>query len=141
MIRQFLDRLKGVQRISDPVFGPLARRGANGLLEGIMHFPPTGESVELLIDSSTGVPTAHQHQYWLELQQRYAELLPEIRTSLRLDPTDLGDSRAAGDFRLVVIDLQSDDPFSGDVELTYEFGGDIRSVALRGWQPTEAIPE
>ena len=132
MLRKFIDRLKGVQDISDPTFGSLRRVGPNGLLEGVAHFPPTGERVDLLVDSSTGLPTASQQAYWLELQKQYAAILPDILISLGAEQSGSG---AVGEFRLVVIDLQSDDPFSGDVELTYERGDDVRSVALSGWRP------
>jgi hypothetical protein len=134
MFRALIDRVQGLQRSIDPVFGTLAARGRDAPWEGSVHCGPTGSSVDVLLDAGPSGPTSAQRRYFSDFSDRYDGLLQAIQKLLPVDGSG---------YQLVCIDFQSPDPFSGRVELTYERArdGDLQSITIRGWRPELFIPE
>lgn len=128
MLRVLLDRLQGVQRTTDPVFGALKAQGPKAPWEGSVNFAPTRNTVDVLLDAGPAGPTSTQRRYLSELSGRYETLFQEIQ---KLLPGD------ASGYELVCIDFQSHDPFSGRVELTYERTSDhdLQFISITGWHP------
>jgi hypothetical protein len=68
-------------RITDPIFGEL-QRFADSSWTGEIMFSPTQQRVSISIDAPRKGPTDEQRSLFKRIEEKYAELLPEISKSL-----------------------------------------------------------
>jgi hypothetical protein len=80
----FLDYFRGekkttqsVQTVDDPLWGTLIFDRPEWWV-GECDFEPTGHKVQLIIQSAASGATEDQHKTYLDLTQRYEQLLPRI---------------------------------------------------------------
>ncbi len=103
-------------RIVDPTFGEL-RRLPDSIWTGEVEFSPTQERVSISIDAPAKGPTDQHSALFKRIEDRYAELLPEISRSLaQYVQNDL-------QFALCEIELPADpqsDKWTGQYERTGE---------------------
>jgi hypothetical protein len=124
------ERLLGIRRMVDPVFGPLVLRkaGPYSYWEGEVSFAPTGGRVEVFVDADERGPTEAQRGFLRRLADRYPALFAEgLARAERGDPSPEG-------LDLVWIDIY-DDAAQGNFDLTYASADEARHVVVKvsGW--------
>lgn len=133
MFRNLIDRVRGVRRVSDPVFGELQYYARGRVWEGSVRFAPTGRRIDVSLEAGPGGPTEAQRTMHVEFINRYGKMESSLLDAIRVH-----DSHAPDGLTLVAVELPARDADDGHLELTFESPtrGPIYCVELSRWSPS-----
>lgn len=140
----WLRRVFGPKKVSDPVFGDLSYMG--GYWEGKGIFPATGSPIEWFVDAGEDGPGEPQRALFGRLVERYPKLLPAVLAALAEHIAAWRDESSSQDLssslRLVAVSIPESE--SPAMEWDLSFDSELRgsphfAVSMKGWEPAGPV--
>jgi hypothetical protein len=142
MLEWWKDLVRPIQ-ITDSQFGQLRYVRDARFWEGRVHFTPTRNEIEVLIDGSPSGPTEPQRAFFDEIQHRYDSLLTQVQPVLEKEARRLEIDRR--DFVLVGVSLPaaSGETLKQHWELSYETTPSSWhfTVRMEAWSPAGVVAD